>query len=107
MIAATLKLCVERYDYAQAEAYFVMLVCQQRLCLLEPTPVRDLVQTWWDKLPEKFPIVETDEFVVMSNHIYGIIVIVDPDTNVGTRPHVGTDPRVGADTWVCPYEDSL
>lgn len=34
------------YDYAQAGAYFVTLVCQQRLCLLAPTPVRDLVQTW-------------------------------------------------------------
>ena len=28
------------YDYAQAGAYFVTIVCQHRLCLLEPAPVQ-------------------------------------------------------------------
>jgi len=46
------------YDYAQAGSYFVTIVCQHCLCLLEPMPVRDMVQMWWDKLPEKFPTVE-------------------------------------------------
>jgi len=92
------------YDYAQAGAYFVTIVCQHRLCLLEPTPVCDMIRTWWDKLPEKFPVVETDEFVIMPNHIHGIIVITEPepgqtrgfaptpDANVGAHPRVRPEP---------------
>ena len=100
------------YDYAQAGAYFVTIVCQHRLCLLEPISVREMVQTWWDKLPGKFSTVETDEFVIMPNHIHGIIVITEPelgqtsgqasgqtrgsaptpDTNVGAHPRVRPEP---------------
>ncbi|MDY6875892.1 MAG: transposase [Chloroflexota bacterium] len=71
------------YDYAQAGAYFVTIVCQHRLCLLEPAPVCDMIQSWWDKLPEKFPTVETDAFVIMPNHIHGIIVITEPELGLG------------------------
>jgi len=30
----------------------------------------------WDKLPQRFSNIETDEFVAMPNHLHGIIVIV-------------------------------
>jgi putative transposase len=82
---------LQGYDYAQAGAYFVTIVCQHRLCLLEPTPVRDMVEMWWDKLPEKFPTVETDAFVTMPNHIHGIIVIMEPETSGQTRGSAPTD----------------
>ena len=83
------------YDYAQAGAYFVTIVCQHRLCLLEPTPVRDMVQTWWDKLPEKFPTVETDEFVIMPNHIHGIIVTMEPEPGQTSGQTRGSAPTLG------------
>ena len=57
--------------------------------LLEPDPVREMVQRWWDKLPEKFSNIETDAFVIMPNHIHGIIII--------TGGIVGVDPRVNPD----------
>lgn len=82
------------YDYTQPGAYFVTIVCQHRLCLLEPDPAREMVQTWWDKLPEKFPTVVTDEFVIMPNHVHGIIVITDAATETG-QTH-GSAPTDGA-----------
>ena len=29
----------------------------------------------WNKLPERFPSVELDEFVIMPNHIHGILIL--------------------------------
>lgn len=79
------------YDYTQPGAYFVTIVCQHRLCLLEPDPVREMVQTWWDKLPEKFSTVVTDEFVIMPNHVHGIIVITYAATETGQTHGSATD----------------
>jgi REP element-mobilizing transposase RayT len=39
----------------------------------------------WNKLPERFQSIELDEFVIMPNHLHGIIKVV------------------GADLCVCPY----
>jgi len=35
-----------------------------------------MVQIVWDKIPEHYLGIEKDEFVVMPNHIHGIIIIV-------------------------------
>ena len=66
-----------------------------------------MVQTWWDKLPEKFPTVGTDAFVTMPNHIHGIIVITELETlgqTHGSAPtaDVNVGPNVGANPRVCP-----
>ena len=55
-----------------------------RLCL---NPVGEMVNRWWEKLPEKFMFIELGSFVVMPNHFHGIIRIV------------------GEDPWVLPYDD--
>jgi REP element-mobilizing transposase RayT len=36
-----------------------------------------VVQSCWYELPNHYPNVELDEFVVMPNHMHGIIVILD------------------------------
>jgi putative transposase len=38
-----------------------------------------MVQSWWERLPERFASVEIDALVIMPNHIHGIIVIIGPD----------------------------
>ena len=73
------------YDYSQPGAYFITIVTRSHECLLEPEPIRDMVQHWWDKLPTKFPTVESDVFVVMPNHIHGIILIVGMEPTGLTR----------------------
>ncbi len=88
------------FDYAQAGAYHITVVCQGRLCLLDPAPVRTMVQSWWERLPDRFAVVETDAFVIMPNHFHGIIVIVGPDRGQ-TRGLVPTDGRVGRGEPTC------
>jgi REP element-mobilizing transposase RayT len=45
-----------------------------------------MLESWWVKLPGKFPAVETDAFVVMPNHLHGIIALVEG----AERPTLGT-----------------
>ena len=35
-----------------------------------------MVERWWAELTNKFPSVETNEYIVMPNHVHGIIGIV-------------------------------
>jgi hypothetical protein len=90
------------YDYAQPGAYFVTVVTQDRACLFGEivngkTRLNDaagVIEHWWFELNNKFPTVETDEFVVMPNHLHGIVVIpVGADLCVGP---VGKGTRAGA-----------
>ncbi len=41
-----------------------------------------MIEQWWSKLPGKFSHVETDEFVVMPNHIHGLLFINGADVAV-------------------------
>ena len=70
------------YDYSQAGAYFITICVHERRPLLQLEPVRQMVERWWMELPVKFPAVELDAFVVMPNHIHGIVAIT-----AGTSMH--------------------
>ncbi len=48
----------------------------------------------WNDLPQRFATIELDEFVIMPNHIHGIIVICDkPNVNCrgGVAPPQGEE----------------
>ena len=72
------------YDYSQAGAYFITICAQNRHCLFgsitEGAVVLNdagrAVADCWLQIPDHFPNVELDEWVVMPNHIHGIVVIV-------------------------------
>ena len=71
------------YDYAQAGAYFVTIYTQDRECLLgevsangtlDLNPAGRMVLNAWEVLPEHYPDTDVDAFVVMPNHLHGIVV---------------------------------
>ena len=71
------------YDYSAPGAYFVTIVTRQRILLfgdvvsgaMRLNPAGRIVLSLWDSLPTHYPGVELAEFVVMPNHVHGIIVI--------------------------------
>ena len=75
---------LQGYDYRKAGAYFITTVTQGRTCLFGDVvdgemvlnDVGRLVQAAWDELPHHYPHVELDAFVIMPNHVHGIIRIV-------------------------------
>jgi putative transposase len=65
------------YDYAKPGAYFVTIVTHNRKMLFDDPVFRQVVETMWQRIPRHSPHVELDEWVVMPNHVHGVIVIVD------------------------------
>jgi REP element-mobilizing transposase RayT len=73
------------YDYARVGTYFVTVCTHDRTCLfgnmadgmMALTDAGRIVQTTWDGLPEHYPGVELDAFVLMPNHVHGIILLGD------------------------------
>jgi len=65
------------YDYASPGAYFVTMVTHDRECLFGNDIFRRVAEYNWRALSRHFPNVILDEWIVMPNHIHGIIVIID------------------------------
>lgn len=73
------------YDYSQAGAYFITICTNKRKCLfgnivqneVNLNELGNAVLDIWYSLPNKYSNIELDEFVIMPNHVHGIIVIKD------------------------------
>jgi putative transposase len=84
------------YDYSAKGTYFVTICAQDRACLFREltdaemrlNPAGRMVQETWDELPSHYAGISVDAFVVMPNHIHGIIVLVGhhAETTVGAGP---------------------
>lgn len=96
------------YDYSQAGTYFVTICTQGRACLFGRVVEGDIrlnrygeiVRSCWLDIPMHFPKVELDEFVVMPNHVHGIIVI-----SVGAR-FIAPNGAVGS-ACVCVEDEGV
>ena len=77
------SLRLPEYDYSQNGAYFVTLVTYQRQHLfgkviqeeMKLSKIGGIVYTTWLEVPLHFCDVKIDIFVIMPNHIHGIIFI--------------------------------
>ncbi len=73
------------YDYTCPGAYFITVVTWGRECLfgeivdgeMQMNELGAVAQSCWQEIPAHFPHVQLDAYVVMPNHIHGIIVIMD------------------------------
>ena len=69
------------YDYSQAGLYFITICCQDRICRFGNVVNGEMVlnaygtvaYNEWVKTPEIRPNVELGEFIIMPNHMHGII----------------------------------
>jgi len=66
------------YDYTWPGAYFFTICTQGQEGFLDETLVRDMIESVWHDLPNRFSDVRLDAFVVMPDHVHGIIIIEDP-----------------------------
>lgn len=86
------SLRLKHYDYAQAGAYFVTLCSHDRVNLfgeivqgeMHLSAAGKIVAEEWQRSTEIRPEIELDEWVVMPNHLHGIVVI-NRDDRVGAH----------------------
>jgi putative transposase len=72
------------YDYGSAGAYFVTICARQRQLIFDRQAVVDAIWSVWEAIPKHFSNAAIDEFIVMPNHLHGIVWIV-ADARVGAQ----------------------
>lgn len=89
------------YDYSRQGLYFVTICCQDKICYFgeiknEEMILSDagiMIEKWCSELPNKFPDITLDAYIVMPNHFHAIFI------------NDGSGTNVGADLRVCPDDD--
>ena len=83
------------YDYSQAGLYFITICCQDRVCRLGKiengvmicNELGEIAYREWMKTAELRPQIELDAFMVMPNHIHGILKINEMDMDTLHSPN--------------------
>lgn len=78
------------FNYSLVGTYFITICTSNKACILgnihnEQMRLNELGQiaeAWWENIPYHFPTVQLDQFVIMPNHIHGIVAIGDRHTTV-------------------------
>ena len=92
---------IKGYDYSQSGLYFITICCYQRECLfgniinsqMMLNNFGELVKEEWLKSAEIRKEIEFDEFVIMPNHLHGIVIINQEINNVDANNNVGANGR--------------
>lgn len=77
------RLRLPLFNYAEARAYFVTICTEQQRCLFGQindgtmicNALGKIVEACWNEIPMHYSTAELDVFVVMPNHVHGVIVL--------------------------------
>ena len=83
-------------DYSRPGAYFVTICAAYRRNIFGKveegkntlSPLGEIVRSCWVQIPEHFPVAAINEYVIMPNHLHGIIAL-----GVGARYIVPSNPE--------------
>ncbi|MDD4995400.1 MAG: hypothetical protein PHW53_02995 [Patescibacteria group bacterium] len=75
------------YDYNSPGYYYLTICTADRLCVFGQIEDKKMVlneigkiaDRRWRQIPFRFPNVKLDVYVIMPNHIHGIVQIMDND----------------------------
>jgi len=108
---------LQNWDYGNNGAYFITICTDKMQCVfgdvvnetvetrliasLQLNELGKIAHEIWQEIPNKFPYAELGNFVIMPNHMHGILIInkikLSPDENVETRLIASADADVNAD----------
>ncbi len=81
------------HDYASAGYYFVTVCAYNKINYfgdiigdeMRLSDIGNIARKYWLDIPNIFSVASLDEFIIMPNHIHGIIVIGDCGDAIGGR----------------------
>lgn len=90
------SLRLKGYDYSQAGAYFVTILTYKRQhyfgeiidSKMSLSPFGEVASRCWYEIPAHMPSVELDAFVIMPNHMHGILILHDDSPKNPSLGHV-------------------
>jgi len=85
---------LREYDYSTPAAYYVTICTFDKRMIfgnvtdghVHPSTLGQVAIEWWNEIPSMWPGVELDAFVLMPNHIHGILNIIEAPTK---QPKLG------------------
>ena len=75
---------LKNWDYSQAGWYFVTICAKDKLLYFENKRIKEIVRNYWQEIPLHFNNIRLGEWVIMPNHIHGIIEIIKSNFGVET-----------------------
>lgn len=63
------------YDYSDFGFYFVTICTFKRELYFDNLKIKKIVELYWKQIPNNFKDVKLNTFIVMPNHLHGIIII--------------------------------
>lgn len=84
------SLRLKEYDYSLSGGYFITICTHHNEHVLgeiidgvmNTSPIGEIIKECWLGLPDHFSRVTLDEYIIMPNHIHGILILAEP---VGAR----------------------
>lgn len=84
----------KEYDYSQDGFYFVTICCKNREMFfgdikngkMQLSEIGKIAEKFWLEIPDHFIFMKLDKFVIMPNHIHGIIEIDNCRNNCRNAP---------------------
>jgi len=78
---------LKEFNYSDPGYYFVTFCTQERECIFGTinkhenhlNQIGQMAKYWWNELINKFKTIRLDDYIIMPNHIHGIIEIVGAD----------------------------
>src|SRR5436305_1726837 len=78
------SLRLPKHDYTWNAAYFVTIRAKEAGPVFETPELRAILRETWKDLPDRYPGVTLDEFVIMPDHVHLIIWLVGTVRDVPT-----------------------
>lgn len=63
------------YDYSQPGAYFVTINTAQKQAFFDDPSIRQAAEECWREIPRHAPTVHLDQWVVMPDHVHGLLFL--------------------------------
>jgi REP element-mobilizing transposase RayT len=95
------SLRLKNYDYSLNGFYYITILINQREKILgeirnnnlEINLAGQIIKKWWHRINKKFQQVETHAFIIMPNHIHGIIEINNNSNHKYTANEYDKNPK--------------
>jgi putative transposase len=103
------------YDYTQAGAYFVTIVTHNREMLfgevvdgeIRLNEFGEIAKREWERLRKRFRHIELGAFIIMPNHVHGIIIIHDNGRGTADNENFGKPVSGSIPTMVRSYKSAV
>jgi putative transposase len=112
---------IKGYDYTQPGVYYITICTKERQCIfgevingqMRLNFLGDIAHTCWLAIPNHFASFQLDTFVIMPDHVHGLLAIVDntPVTKqqrpILTREQFGQPVRGSIPTAIRSYKGAV